>query len=46
MIAQGGVELVGDGGGRTCHFGGKTKDEFFAFVKVRAGVELGEVAKL
>jgi hypothetical protein len=46
MIAQGGVELVGDCGGRTCHFGGKTKDEFFAFVKVTASVELGEVAKL
>ena len=46
VIPQRSVEFVGDGGRRTRHVRGETKDEFFAFVKVRAGVELGEVAKL
>ena len=46
MIPQRGVEFVGDCGRRTCQLGGETKDEFVAFGKVRAGLELGEVVKL
>jgi hypothetical protein len=46
VIAQRSVEFVGDRGGSACHVGGEAKDELFAFVKVRAGLELGEVVKL
>jgi hypothetical protein len=46
VIPQGGVEFVGDGGRRTSHVGGETKDELVALVKMRAGVELGKVVKL
>jgi hypothetical protein len=46
VIAQRSVEFVGHRGGSACHSGGETKDELVAFVKVRAGLELGEVVKL
>ncbi len=46
VVPQRTVEFVGDRGGRMSHVARETKDEFFAFVKVRAAVESGEVVKL
>jgi hypothetical protein len=44
--AQGGVEFVGDVGGRAGELCGEAKDDFFDVVEVGAGLESPEVLKL
>ena len=46
LLAQRGVEFVGDVRWRAGKRGGEVQDEFFLFVEVRAGLELRDVVKL
>jgi hypothetical protein len=46
MLAQGGVEFVGDGGWIAGHGDGKPKNSFFAVVKMGTGFKLRDVLQL
>jgi hypothetical protein len=46
MTTQGGVEFVGDVGGRAGELCGEAKDDFFDVVEVGAGLESRQVLKL
>lgn len=46
LLAQRGVEIVGDVRWRAGKRGGEVQDEFLLFVEVRAGLELRDVVKL
>lgn len=46
VLAQGGVEFVGDSSGCARERGGETKDSLFALVKMRAGFKLRDVVQL